>query len=202
MTNDTGLVNYEGGSGSLTVCNAEGSVVLEREILHDERASHIGIVRLLDQNGDPVESEAVTFYSEGFGEEVLETDENGEVDYSVTTAPSDALLREVTVRDETRDFGITRGTSVIEFIVSGDSDSDEDDAASNGSDDAGGTDGETPLLADRTVVTDRTTTTARTSTRRRRPRRSTSRTPTIPMGSTATTPARLARRCPAGAPPR
>lgn len=53
--------------------NAEESVVLEREILHDERASHIGIVRLLDQNGEPVEGEAVTFYSEGSGEEVLES---------------------------------------------------------------------------------------------------------------------------------
>lgn len=30
-TDDADLVNYEGGSGPLMVCDAEGSVVLERE---------------------------------------------------------------------------------------------------------------------------------------------------------------------------
>lgn len=89
-------------------------------------ATHIGIVRVVDGAGDPVEGERVVVYGEGAGEDVYETNANGQVVLEFTSSVSDhAVEREVTVQDRTEYFWIEGGEQTLEFVI-------DDEADANG----------------------------------------------------------------------
>lgn len=149
-----GFLDYAGDGDTIIIRNADGNVVLEEDTPPTTAQHHIGIFRVVDQDGNPVEGETVTMYHEAIGEETFETDANGTVEYSVTnSSPTDALLLEATVRDQTVIFGVARGTSTREVVVdnedTSESDGDDQDSdESNESDEEGGSATQSNLISD------------------------------------------------------
>lgn len=86
--------------------DTEDSLTLDTS---DQKAT--GIVKVVDQNGDPVEGEPVTLWPPGAVEEeateTRETDENGEVRIELVAGePEDVVMFDVVVRDQKKYLGI------------------------------------------------------------------------------------------------
>lgn len=117
--------------------DAEVGVTLDTS---DDTAT--GIVRVVDQNGDPVEGESVTLWPPGTVEEeateTRETNADGEVVIELVAGdPEDVVMFEIVVRDQSRMLGIMSdehvGVQEVVFEVDT-SDDDGDDSTDNGDD--------------------------------------------------------------------
>lgn len=66
-----------------------------------------GIIRVVDQDGDPIEGETVITFNEGAGETRYETDENGEVVIELAAGePTDVVRYNVYIRDQVGSIAI------------------------------------------------------------------------------------------------
>lgn len=88
----------------------------------DEYPTATGIIRVVDQDGDPIEGETVITFNEGAGETRYETDENGEVVIELAAGePTDVVRYNVYVRDQVGSIVIMSdeytGTQEEEFVV-------------------------------------------------------------------------------------
>lgn len=108
------------GPNEIQLIDDDGGVVLTETYETDPEATHVGVVRVVDENGDPVEGEPVEISPQGIDYSQEETDEDGEIVLQLSGAPSDAHIRYLRVRDTEETFGIARGRVVKEFTVSDD----------------------------------------------------------------------------------
>ena len=140
------IVNHDDVTGPaatpVTVdgADAEVSVTLD---MTDDRAT--GIVRVIDQNGDPVEGEPVTLWPPGAVEEeateTRETNADGEVVIELAAGePEDVVMYTIEVRDQEERLAIMSdehvGVQEVVFEVDT-SDDDGDDSTDDGDSDDG-----------------------------------------------------------------
>lgn len=107
-----------------------------------------GIVRVIDQDGDPVEGETVTLWPPGTVEEetteTRETNADGEVVIELGAGePEDVVMYEIVVRNQSRMLGIMSDehAGVQEAVFEVDTSDDDGDDSTDG-DDGDGDDGD------------------------------------------------------------
>jgi hypothetical protein len=144
------IVNHDDVTGPAATPVTVDDTGAEVSVTLDTNNKATGIIRVVDQDSDPVEGEPVTLWGPGTveeeGTETHETNADGEVVIELMAGePTDAVMFDVEVRDQEQTLGIMsdaeNGVQEIVFEVDA-SDDDEDDSVDDGDSDAGDDDGD------------------------------------------------------------